>query len=52
MAQARRSYVSSEDWQHLVDTFRNHYIEYDFTLQLIQTVFKSVNNPFTNRFNL
>ena len=43
MAQARRSYVSSEDWRHLVDRFSNHEIEFGFSLSNIQTLFSEFN---------
>lgn len=40
----------SEIWQHLIETFSKQFIDFDFTLQQIQTVFGSINNLVTNRF--
>ena len=31
--------LEGEDWRYLVDAFRTHKIEYNFSLQNIQTIF-------------
>jgi hypothetical protein len=51
MEMAKPSEVrKNRDWQHLIETFSKQFIDFDFTLQQIQTVFGSINNLVTNRF--
>ena len=40
----------SESWRYLIDAFKEHRIEYDFSLNIIQRLFTSLNIKVSDTF--